>query len=142
MNYHFIIRKEEVGYSTYCLELDGCVTQGDSLEELAYNAHEALNLYMDEPPESKTLFPLPNPKFKKRKDVLDVEVEPEIAFAFLMRRQRLLEGLTQQQMKKKLSFKNLFSYQKLESSKYANPTLKTLEHIRRCIPDFPFNVLF
>ena len=51
-------------------------------------------------------------------------------------------GFTQQEMKELLRFKKLSSYQKLEKSKYANPTLKSLQHIKDCIPDFPFQLLF
>jgi len=72
-------------------------------------------------------------------NILEVEVDPSIAFAFLMRRTRLLMGLTQNEMKEILQFKTLFSYQKLERSKFANPTLKSLKRIKDCLPEFPLN---
>ena len=73
---------------------------------------------------------------------MEVRVDPSIAFAFLMRRVRLQKGLTQQQMKKLLEFKTLFSYQKLEKSRYANPTLKSLDSIKSHLPEFPIQLLF
>ena len=55
MNYHFKIYKEKTGYWAECLELPGCKTQGDTIEELKLNAHEALSLYLDEPDNSKII---------------------------------------------------------------------------------------
>jgi predicted RNase H-like HicB family nuclease len=142
MIYHFKLHKEKKGYWAECLEIPQCVTQGESLQSLRDCCHEAINLYLDEPEDSKEIFPLPFNNLKARKDILEVEVESSIAFAFLMRRTRLVKGLTQHEMKDLLQFKNLFAYQKLEMAKYANPTLKSLRKIKDCIPDFSFNFLF
>lgn len=141
MNYHFKIHKDKTGFWAECLEIPGCLTQGDNLKELQSNMHEALSLMLDEPEDSKTIFPLPSSNFKNSKSVWEISVEPNIAFAFLLRRSRLQNGLTQVQMKEKLNFKSLFSYQKLEMSKYANPTLKSLKRIKDALPDFPFQLL-
>jgi len=142
MNYHFKIHKEKSGLWAECLEIPSCSTQGETMSELKTNAHEALNLLLDEPEHSRIIFPLPKMNLKPSKSVFEVRVDPTIAFAFLMRRTRLQKGLNQHEMKSLLKFKTLFSYQKLEKSKYANPTLKTLEHIKECISDFPFKLLF
>lgn len=141
MNYHFKIHKEKKGFWAECLEIPGCLTQGGNINQLQANMHEALSLMLDEPEDSKIIFPLPNSKFKRIKSVKEISVEPNIAFAFLLRRERIQKGLTQVQMKEKLHFKNLFSYQKLEMSKYANPTLKSLKRIKDALPDFPFQLL-
>jgi len=141
MNYHFKIHKEKKGYWAECLELPGCLTQADSIKELEYNMSEALSLYLNEPEDSKIIFPLPSNKYLKTKSVKEVEVESNVAFAFLLRRSRLINGLTQSQMKNKLNFKSLFSYQKLEMAKYANPTLKSLKRIKEALPNFPFRLL-
>ena len=141
MKYHFKIHKEKKGYWAECLELPSCNTQAETKHELDQNMKEALDLLLDEPEDSKVIFPLPRPSYKKQKSVAEVEVNPSVAFAFLLRRERLEKGLTQVQMKDKLNFKNLFSYQKLEMSKYANPTLKSLKKIKDALPDFPFQLL-
>lgn len=140
MNYHFKIHEESGGFWAECVEIPSCLTQGDSIQDLKANAHEALNLLLDEPDNSKVIFPLPK-KMKETDSIFKVHVEPEIAFAFLMRRTRLKKGLSQMEMKKLLKIKTLFSYQKLEKAKYANPTLKTLDHIKSCLSDFPFHFL-
>jgi antitoxin HicB len=140
MIYHFKVHREKSGFWAECLEIPSCLTQGEDLEELKANAQEALNLLLDEPEDSKVNFPLPA-DVKKARNILEVRVDPSIAFSFLMRRTRLLKGITQHQMKDLLQFKTLFSYQKLERAKYANPTLKTLTHIKECLPEFPFGML-
>jgi predicted RNase H-like HicB family nuclease len=42
-----VIEKEEYGYYAYCPELEGCQTQGDSLEEVMSNIKEASELYLE-----------------------------------------------------------------------------------------------
>lgn len=141
MNYHFKIHKEKQGYWAECLEIPTCLTQGGTLEELAINMKEALSLLLDEPEDSKLLFPLPDETIKDHRTIQAVEVDSNVAFAFLLRQCRLKNGLTQNQMKERLNFKNLFSYQKLEMSEFANPTLKSLKKIKEALPDFPFSLL-
>ncbi len=41
-----VIEKDEHGYYAYSPELEGCQTQGDSLEETIENAREAVALYL------------------------------------------------------------------------------------------------
>ncbi len=42
-----VIEKDEHGYYAYAPELEGCQTQGDSLEETIENAREAVALYLE-----------------------------------------------------------------------------------------------
>ena len=42
-----ILEKDEHGYYAYCPELEGCQTQGDSLEETLKNMKEAIELYLE-----------------------------------------------------------------------------------------------
>jgi predicted RNase H-like HicB family nuclease len=42
-----VIEKDEHGYHAYSPELEGCQTQGDSLEETIENAREAVALYLE-----------------------------------------------------------------------------------------------
>ncbi|MCK4308689.1 MAG: type II toxin-antitoxin system HicB family antitoxin, partial [Candidatus Atribacteria bacterium] len=41
------IEKDEHGYYACCPELEGCQTQGDSLEEVLSNIKEAIELYLE-----------------------------------------------------------------------------------------------
>jgi predicted RNase H-like HicB family nuclease len=41
-----VVEKDESGYYAYCPALEGCQTQGDSMEEVQTNIKEAINLYL------------------------------------------------------------------------------------------------
>ena len=128
MKYHFKLHKEKGGYWAECLELKECYTQSTTINELKENMEEALNVYLDEPSHSKTIFPLPDKKLKG-KNIFEVSVDLKIAFGLQLRQLRLKNKLTQKQVAKKLGFKNLYSYQRLESG--ANPELTTLAQIKK-----------
>jgi predicted RNase H-like HicB family nuclease len=140
MKYHFKLYREDPLYWAECLELGGCLTQGTSLAEVQANAEEALNLYLDEPEDSKVQFPLPNKAYENKKNAFTAEVNPQIAFAMLLRQTRLSQGMTQKMAAKKLGIDSLYSYQRLEHR--ANPTLKTIMRVKHAFPEFPVeNVL-
>jgi len=42
-----VIEKDENGYYAYCPELDGCQTQGDTMEDALVNIKEAIDLYLE-----------------------------------------------------------------------------------------------
>lgn len=42
-----VIEKDKHGYYAYCPELDGCQSQGDTLEEVMDNIKEAVELYLE-----------------------------------------------------------------------------------------------
>ena len=44
---NIIIEKDQDGYFAYCPELEGCQTQGDSLDEITENIKEAIELYLE-----------------------------------------------------------------------------------------------
>ncbi|MFQ5672661.1 MAG: type II toxin-antitoxin system HicB family antitoxin [Nitrospinales bacterium] len=48
-----VIEKDEQGYYAYCPELEGCQTQGDTLEEVVANIKEAVELYLETLPEEE-----------------------------------------------------------------------------------------
>jgi len=129
MNYHFKIHSEDGGFWAECVELEGCVTQADSREELLLNAAEALNLYLSEPDDSSILFPAPR-KRVSGKNVVAVPVEPKTAFAQALRQARVRRGMAQQQGAALLGMKNPYSYQRLESARNANPALLTIARIK------------
>lgn len=135
MIYHFKIDKEKKGYSAQCIELPGCITQGYTMKELKANMQEALNLYIEEPNDSQDLAELPKALRKKSKNIVEVAVDPLVAFAFLMRYFRIKHGLTQQEAANKMGFDTLYSYQRLEARK-CNPSLKMIARIKKVFPEF------
>lgn len=48
-----IIEKDKHGYYAYCPELDGCQSQGETLEEVMANIREATELYLETLPLGK-----------------------------------------------------------------------------------------
>ena len=46
-NVSIIIEKDDFGYYAYSPELEGCQTQGDTLEEVIANMKEAIELYIE-----------------------------------------------------------------------------------------------
>ena len=93
MRYHFKIHQEKKGFWAECIELRGCITQADTKKELLENAAEALNLYLDEPESSKVIFPEPSEPGKK-KNIIEIAVDPKIAFAMVLRQERVKNHLT------------------------------------------------
>ncbi len=135
MVYHFKVHKEKKGYSAQCIELPGCITQANTMEELKANMQEALNLYIEEPSDSDDIAAFPDETIRKSKNVAEVPVDPLIAFAFLMRYWRIKDGLTQKEAAEKMGFDTLYSYQRLEARK-CNPSLKMIARIKTVFPEF------
>ncbi|MCB1326638.1 MAG: helix-turn-helix domain-containing protein [Spirochaetales bacterium] len=134
MEYHFRIHREGRGYWAECVELKGCVTQADTRASLDANMKEALDLYMDEPADSRVVFPAPRKRVSGQNVVL-VQVDPKIAFAQTLRSLRLGKRLTQRQVADRLGMKNLYSYQRLESARTANPALSTIAKLKSVFPE-------
>jgi len=140
MNYHFNIHKEQNGYWAECVELKGCLTQADTKKELSDSCKETLNLYLEEPADSKLVFPLPDKKLDANSKLLQVPVEPEIALAVLLRFYRTNSNMTQKQVSELLGMKNIYSYQRLE--KKSNPTLNIIKKIHNVFPEIRLEYIF
>jgi antitoxin HicB len=135
MKYHFKVHKEAKYYWAQCLELEGCITQAKDLEELSDNMREALNLYVQESEDSKDLAALPDESIRKSKNIVEVALDPEIAFSFMVRYYRIKHGMTQKEAAKEMGFDTIYSYQRLEA-KRCNPSLKIISKIKKIFPDF------
>lgn len=134
MKYHFRIHKEKDGYWAESVEEGlNANTQADTLEELHKNMKEVLELCLEEPEESTFIPPLPDPSIKGR-NIVEVPVDPKIALAAMVRRERLEQKLSQRKAAEKLGFKNVIQYQRLESGKNLNPELDTLIKLKRVFP--------
>lgn len=138
MKYHFKIHKSKKGYWAECLELEGCVTQADSMIELRANMKEALNLWLDEPDQHDFMPPFPQ-KRALSKNVVAVDVDPRIALAITLRHLRQSKHLTQKQVAEAMGMRNLYTYQRLESSRTANPELITLARLKVVFPELNLN---
>jgi DNA-binding XRE family transcriptional regulator len=137
MYYHFKVHHDEDALWAECVELEGCQTQSkdNTIADLRLQMSEALNAYLDEPEASRTVFPYPKNSVKGE-TIERVAVDPQIAFAMLVRQYRIEHHLTQREMALNLGYKNLSAYQKLE--KKGNPKLSTIVNIKKNCPDIPF----
>jgi predicted RNase H-like HicB family nuclease/DNA-binding XRE family transcriptional regulator len=140
MKYHFRIYPEEVGYWAKCIEIEGCRTQGDTMEELEKNMDDVLHLCLEEPPESTLIFPPPR-KNLQGKNIVEVSVRPAVALANRIRELRLKNKLTQHKMKDVLGIKHLSNYQRLEDPRRSNPQWDTLVNIKKHFPQFKLDDL-
>ncbi len=134
MKYHFKIHKASKGFWAECLELDGCITQGEDREHLQLMMEDALSAYLFEPESSKHIFPMPDLTLKGR-NIVTASVDAKTAMAMVLRQSRLQMKLTQRQVATKLGMKHIFQYQKLESGKTANPELATLAKLKLVFPN-------
>ena len=48
-----LIEKDDFGYYAFCPELEGCQTQGESLDEVMANIKEAIELYLETLPDEE-----------------------------------------------------------------------------------------
>ncbi|HEX2613709.1 MAG TPA: type II toxin-antitoxin system HicB family antitoxin [Fibrobacteria bacterium] len=138
MQYHFKIHPDvRGGYWAQCIELKdhGCRTEGDTMEELRFNMTEVLDCVLDEPQDSEVLFPDPDPTIKVGKRIVAAPVTPKIALASMVRQARVRRKMTQKQAATELGMKNVYSYQRLESSKTVNPEFTTLLRLRKLFPE-------
>jgi antitoxin HicB len=140
MKYHFKIHKEGTGFWAECLELQGCLTQGDDRKHLDEMMLEVLSLYLDEPETSTILFPMPDPSLKGR-NIVEVPVQTSVAMAMVLRQSRVERRMTQRQVADKLGMKHIWQYQKLESGRFANPELKTLVKLKTLFPNLSVDAI-
>jgi antitoxin HicB len=132
MKYNFQYYEEDNGYWAECLELKGCNTQAETMDELNNNIKEVLELYFDENDETEFDFAIPEREIIG-KNIISVELDPTLAFPILLRHIRLKNHLTQKQAAARIGMNNIFSYQRLE--KRSNPTLQIIKKVKRAFPE-------
>jgi predicted RNase H-like HicB family nuclease len=68
MKFTIILRKEEEGgYSAQCLELPGCISEGETREEALENIKEAIKGYLE-------AFPEEVEKAERKKELVEIVV--------------------------------------------------------------------
>lgn len=138
MTYHFRIREDGRRLWAECVELEGCVTQGRTAGQLEKNMRDALNLYLEEPPGSSAVFSPPaGGPFAT--DIVEVDVDPKVAFSMMVRQARLQSRMTQREAAERLGMDSLFSYQRLE--RRSNPSLMTLKRVKTLFPGLSLDLM-
>jgi len=67
-----VIEKDENGFFAFCPELEGCHSQGDSLDEVLANMKEAIELYLETLSEEEK-------KDLLSKEILTTSIEVKVA---------------------------------------------------------------
>ena len=102
---------------------------------------KVLNLYLSEPDTSELVFPEPK-KIAKGRSIIEIHVDPNVAFALQLRQIRQKRKLTQKGMMSLLQILHLSNYQRLENPKKSNPELKTLAELVSKLPELNMAKVF
>jgi predicted RNase H-like HicB family nuclease len=140
MKYHFKIHKEIGEIWAECIELPGCVTEGENDMDILNKMQEVLNLFLSEPSDSNIIFPLPQQSIEG-KNIVEVSVDPHVAIAVLVRQARLKRGLSQRKAAKLVGFTHLSGYQRMESAG-ANLTFNKIIKLKEAFPEINIDKAF
>ena len=120
--------KEDKSFLVEFPDLEGCLTEGETLDDALKNAKEALSGYLASIFERG--FTIPEPSRLKGKNIHLIEPEPEVATPIMLRRIRVGLKINQIEAAKRLGI-SYQAYQRLENPNKCNPTIKTLEKVAK-----------
>lgn len=129
MTYYCTLKKEDNVYYVEFPDLPNVFTFGETKEKAIEMAGEALNGVLES--EITRGIHIPLPSFISE---YPVEVEPNIAFSLMLRKNRGKK--TQNEIADKLNI-SYQQYQQLENPQKANPTLKTIAKLQKIL-DYKF----
>ena len=129
MTYYCTLKQEDNVYYVAFPDLPEVFTFGNTEQEALEMAAEALNGVLES--ETARGISIPLPAFQSE---YAVEVEPNIAFALMLRKRR--GEKTQSEIADKLNI-TYQQYQQLENPRKANPTLRTIAKLQK-IFDYKF----
>ncbi len=124
--YAKITRQKDQSYLVEFPELEGCLTEGRSMEEALDHAKEALDGWLAARCDRE--FNIPKSLPRRSRKFHAIEVSLTVAFAIRLRRLRIKRGLTQAEVAKRLTISQQ-AYAKLETPLKTNPSLQTIERI-------------
>jgi len=128
IKYPGIIHDDSDGFWIDFPDLKGCVTQGDTMEELMAMAEDALSLYLEDYIESEK--ELPASSSLQGENIVYVEPYPEIAIPLTIKELRKQQKLSQTEIAERIGVKYQ-TYQQIENINKFNATVKTLDKIAR-----------
>lgn len=120
--------RNDKSYLVQFIDVPGCITEGETLEEAARNGREALTGFLASLFERNV--PIPEPSTISKKNIYLIEPEPDVAVPVMLRRLRESSKLTQSDVASVLGI-SYQAYQRLEKPGKSNPTLKTLDRLAR-----------
>ena len=131
MIYYAKITKESArSYLVEFPELDGCLTEGSSLDQALTNAKECLEGWLASNCDRN--LSIPAAKRRTSKNYYQIEVDLTITFAILLRKVRKEKGLSQLDVAKELGVTQQ-AYAKLEAPFKTNPSLSTIQKLSEAL---------
>jgi Uncharacterized conserved protein len=124
--------KSDACYLVKFLDIPGCLTYGDTLNEAKNNAMEALTGYLESIDLRKIA--IPTPSKLAGKNIYYIHPEIQVSFALWLKMKRAEHGFTQKDTARLLEI-NFQSYQKYENPKKTNPTLKTIAKVENVLQE-------
>lgn len=121
-----IHKAEEGGFWAEFPDLPGCVTQGETEQEVMAMAKDALSGWLAVSFERN--FSIPEAKTVKGKNIRWVEPRADVSIPLMIRKIRNELGLSQKEIARRLHI-TYQSYQAWENPKIANPTIKQLSKL-------------
>ncbi len=123
MKYYCVLEKEDDCYNVSFPDIPNAITFGTSKDNALEMAKEVLNAILEV--EILHNNKITEPKFSKG---FPIEVEPNIAFALALRKNRGKNSQVTIAEKLNISYQQ---YQRLEDPKKSNPTLKTIHKLEK-----------
>ncbi|MGB0453594.1 MAG: type II toxin-antitoxin system HicB family antitoxin [Bacteriovoracaceae bacterium] len=134
MVYYAKIVKDSDGYFVEFPELEGCFSEGDTLEEAKLNAKEALDGWLASNCDRKLNIPEPVLRAKRTKfrSFYPIQVDEQIAFSIYLRRSRKEKKFSQKKIADLIGVTQQ-AYAKLETPGKANPRLSTIAKLKQIL---------
>ncbi len=117
---------EEGGFIVEFPDLEGCLTEGDTLEEAKEMAQDALTGWLDVMYEMNGN--IPSPSQIEGENIYYIAPDSDVAIPILIKQLRQSKGLTQKQISEAIGIKYQ-AYQRFENPRTFNATVKTLKRI-------------
>jgi len=111
-------------------ELDGCFTEGKSIEEALKHAKVALDVWLESHCDRE--INIPEPENRRGQTYHAIEVDLQLSFAIMLRKLRKKKRLTQALMAQRIGISQQ-AYAKLEIPSKSNPSLKTVDKISKAL---------
>ena len=117
---------DDKAYNVRFLDIPGCITFGETLEEAKTMAKDALTGVLEVLDSRK--MNVPEPSQVSEPHIYYIEPEINTAFAIWLKKEREKNGLTQSDVARKLGI-SYQAYQRIEDPSRTNPTLKTIRKL-------------
>jgi antitoxin HicB len=123
-----IYQKKDKRYLVEFPNLEGCLTEGETLEEACQNAKEALSGYLSSIFERG--FTIPEPSILNKKNFYQIEPDPDVAIPIMLRKIREEQKISQIVAASRLDI-SYQAYQRLENPNKFNATIMTLDKVAK-----------